>query len=204
MFVPTIRIVKLTARVRFGRDGLHPDMFRAYSWASTRTMAPLTHGKSKLEAKLQATDLAADASWRVMALRSSDVDLLKSDRRDPVYERRLPLADITRNVRERVAVRSADGIGTTICRFGEPGTVGGPGHQLVFRPGLGVAMPTSRELWRMQGSSREVADARYDLFVDTNPTASYEDLAGAASDAIAGPWADTFSSRARSTEACVW
>jgi site-specific DNA-cytosine methylase len=135
------------------------------------------------------------ASWRVMTLRSSDVDLLKSDRRDPVYERRLPLDDITRNVRERVAVRSADGIGTTICRFGEPGAVGGPGHQLVFRPGLGVTMLTSRELWRMQGSSREVADARYDLFVDTNPTASYEDLAGAAGDAIAGPWADAVISR---------
>ena len=47
----------------------------------------------------------------------------------------------------------------------------------------------------MQGTSREVADARYDLFVDTNPTAAYEDLAGAAGDAIAGPWADAVISR---------
>ena len=60
MFVPTRRIVKFSARVRFGRDGLHPDMFRAYSWASARAMAPLVHDKSKLEAKLQATDLAVD------------------------------------------------------------------------------------------------------------------------------------------------
>ena len=60
MFVPTRRIIKLTARVRFGREGLHPDMFRAYSWTNTRTMAPLTHDKSKLEAKLQASDLASE------------------------------------------------------------------------------------------------------------------------------------------------
>ena len=61
MFVPTRRIIKLTAaRVRFGREGLHPDMFRAYSWANARAMAPLTHDKSKLEAKLQATDLAVE------------------------------------------------------------------------------------------------------------------------------------------------
>ena len=45
MFVPTRRIVKLTARVRFGCEGLHPAMFRAYSWASARTMAPLAHDK---------------------------------------------------------------------------------------------------------------------------------------------------------------
>ena len=60
VFVPTRRIVKLSARVRFGREGLHPDMFRAYSWASARAMAPLSHDKPKLEAKLQATDLAVD------------------------------------------------------------------------------------------------------------------------------------------------
>ena len=136
------------------------------------------------------------SNWRVMAKHVSSVDLLKSDRRDPVHEKNVPLADVLRHVRERVPVRSESGRATTICRFGEPGVVGGPGHQLVFRPGLGVTVLTARELWRLQSAGREDADERYDKFVELNPTASYEDLAGAAGDAIAAPWADAVIARA--------
>ena len=136
------------------------------------------------------------SSWRVMTKRETSIDLLKSDRRDPVHEKNIPLVDVIKHVRERVPVRSENGRATTICRFGEPGAVGGPGHQLVFRPGLGVTMLTARELWRLQGAGREDADERYDKFVELNPTASYEDLAGAAGDAIAAPWADAVIARA--------
>ena len=136
------------------------------------------------------------SNWRVMAKRESSVDLLKSDRRDPVHKKNVPLADVLRHVRERVPVRGESGRATTICRFWEPGAVGGPSHQLVLQPGLGVPMLTARELWRLQGAGREDADKRYDKFVELNPTASYENLAGAAGDAIAAPWADAVIARA--------
>ena len=99
------------------------------------------------------------SNWRVMAKRGDSVDLLKSDRRDPVHEKNVPLADVLRNVRERVPVRSESGRATTICRFREPSAVGGPGHQLVFRPGLSVTMRTALDLWRLQGAGREDTSA---------------------------------------------
>ena len=131
----------------------------------------------------------AKSDWRVMARKGDLLSLLRSDRRDPFYEKDVPIESIERDVRERVAVRSIDGTASTICRFGEPGAVGGPGHQLLFRPGLGVTMFTARELWRLQGAEKGASDARFDSFVTANPTSSYEDLAGAAGDAIAAPWA---------------
>ena len=131
----------------------------------------------------------AKSDWRVMARKGDLLSLLRSDRRDPFYEKDVPIESIERDVRERVAVRSIDGTASTICRFGEPGAVGGPGHQLLFRPGLGVTMFTARELWRLQGAEKGASDARFDSFVTANPTSSYEDLAGAAGDAIAASWA---------------
>ena len=76
----------------------------------------------------------AKSDWRVMARKGDLLSLLRSDRRDPFYEKDVPIESTERNVRERVAVRSIDGTASTICRFGEPGAVGAPGHQLLFPP----------------------------------------------------------------------
>ena len=39
------------------------------------------------------------SNWCVMAKRENSVDLLKSDRRDPVHEKNVPLADVLRHIR---------------------------------------------------------------------------------------------------------
>ena len=51
-----------------------------------------------------------------------------------------------------------------ITRFGEPGLVSGPGHQLVLRE-IGVAWFTARKLSRLQNVDIAEADARFDAFV---------------------------------------
>ena len=73
-----------------------------------------------------------------------------------------------------------DSVGLTINRFGEP--FEGPAHMLVFRPGLGVTSFTDLECWRLQGGPS--ADVHYHKYVAVNPNASYEDLCGAAGDAM--------------------
>ena len=67
----------------------------------------------------------------------------------------------------------------------------------------GVTWFTARELWRLQHGDVAEADARFDAFVKLHPSASYEDLAGVAGDAIASVWADAAAFRSSSRCAMV-
>ena len=132
--------------------------------------------------------------WRVMRVRGFQYDLMKADRDDPVYRKGVEPSSISFHLRERRRVNHPDGGAGIITKFGEPGLVGGPGHQLVLRS-IGVSWLTARELWRLQGGSVAEQDARFDAFIKVNPSASYEDLAGAAGDSIATVWADAAAKR---------
>jgi site-specific DNA-cytosine methylase len=132
--------------------------------------------------------------WRVMRGRGFQYDLMKADRDDPVYRKGVEPSSISFHLRERRRVNHPDGGAGIITKFGEPGLVGGPGHQLVLRS-IGVSWLTARELWRLQGGSVAEQDARFDAFIKVNPSASYEDLAGAAGDSIATVWADAAAKR---------
>ena len=135
-----------------------------------------------------------------MLIRGSVYDLMKATRDDPIYRKGVTASAIALHLRERRRVNHPDGGAGIITKFGEPGLVGGPGHQLVLRE-IGVTWLTARELWRLQGGSVAEQDARFDAFVKANPLASYEDLAGAAGDAIASVWADA--AAARSSTRCA-
>ena len=139
-------------------------------------------------------DDSATVVWRVMLIRGPTYDLMKATREDPIYRKGVTASTITLHLRERRRVNHVDGGAGIITKFGEPGLVGGPGHQLVLRE-IGVTWLTARELWRLQGGSVAEQDARFDAFVKANPLASYEDLAGAAGDAIASVWADAAADR---------
>ena len=141
-----------------------------------------------------------EAAWRVMAVQGDKFKLLKSDRENPVYREDVAAALISKHLRERRRVNHPDGGAGIITKFGEPGLVGGPGHQLVLRD-IGVTWLTARELWRLQGGSIMEQDARFDAFVLANPTAGYDDLAGAAGDSIASVWSDA--AAARSSKRCA-
>ena len=47
LFVPTSRILKYSAKVRFGRKGLHPGLFKTYTFENAGTMAPLGSGRRR-------------------------------------------------------------------------------------------------------------------------------------------------------------
>ena len=144
--------------------------------------------------------VGAEAAWRVMAVQGSKFKLLKSDRENPVYREDVAAVLISKHLRERRRVNHPDGGAGIITKFGEPGLVGGPGHQLILRD-VGVTWLTARELWRLQGGSIMEQDARFDAFVLANPTAGYDDLAGAAGDSIASVWSDA--AAARSSKRCA-
>ena len=145
-------------------------------------------------------DDSASVVWRVMLIRGPTYDLMKATRDDPIYRKGVTASTIALHLRERRRVNHPDGGAGIITKFGEPGLVGGPGHQLVLRE-IGVTWLTARELWRLQGGSVAEQDARFDAFIKANPLASYEDLAGAAGDAIASVWADA--AAARSSTRCA-
>ena len=144
--------------------------------------------------------VGSDDEFRVMLVRGSTLDVMKNSNANPDREDRVPFSKVTRHLRERRRVNHPDGGASIITRFGEPGLVGGPGHQLVLR-GVGVTWFTARELWRLQGNDIAETDARYDEFVRLHPSASYEVLAGAAGDAIASCWAKAVAER--STDRCA-
>ena len=142
----------------------------------------------------------SDDEFRVMLVRGGTLDVMKNSNANPDREDRVPVSKVSRHLRERRRVNHPDGGASIITRFGEPGLVGGPGHQLVLR-GVGVTWFTARELWRLQGNDIAETDARYDEFVRLHPSASYEVLAGAAGDAIAACWAKAVAER--STDRCA-
>ena len=112
--------------------------------------------------------------WRVQRVRGSTLDLMRGDRRRPDKLDRVPTSEVKTHLRERRRVNHPSGKATTICKFGEAGLVGGPGHQLILRPGVGVTWFTARELWRLMGDTK-LQDARYDQFLKQNPSASYDE-----------------------------
>ena len=131
-------------------------------------------------------------SWRVMVIYDGIADLLFTDRHSPVYRKRVSLVGVgASHVRERRRVLHRNSIATTINRFGEP--FEGPAHFLLHDPERGVRIPSSRELWRLQGGL--AADQYFDAFKLVNPAASYKVLAGAAGDAIAQVYATAVDER---------
>ena len=131
-------------------------------------------------------------SWRVMVIYDGVADLLFTDRHSPVYRKRVNLVGVgASHVRERRRVLHRNSIATTINRFGEP--FEGPAHFLLHDPERGVRIPSSRELWRLQGGL--AADQYFEAFKLVNPVASYEVLAGAAGDAIAQVYATAVAER---------
>ena len=58
LFVPTSRILKYSAKVRFGRKGLHPDLFETYMFENAGTMAPLEADVDALDKPLSSGDLS--------------------------------------------------------------------------------------------------------------------------------------------------
>ena len=146
--------------------------------------------------------VGAEAEYRVMVVRGNCYDLLRNSRDTPTRLYLVAASNIRRHLRERRRVNHPDGGASIITRFGEPGLVGGPGHQLVLRK-CGVTWFTARELWRLQHGDVAEADARFDAFVKLHPSASYEDLAGVAGDAIASVWADAAAFRSSSRCAMV-
>ena len=119
-------------------------------------------------------------------------DLLFTDRQSPVYRKRVNLVGVgASHVRERRRVLHRNSIATTINRFGEP--FEGPAHFLLHDPERGVRIPSSRELWRLQGGL--AADQYFEAFKLVNLVASYEVLAGAAGDAIAQVYATAVAER---------
>ena len=95
-------------------------------------------------------DDSATVAWRVMLIRGSVYDLMKASRDDPIYRKGVTASAIALHLRERRRVNHPDGGAGIITKFGEPGLVGGPGHQLVLRE-IGVTWLAARELWRLQG-----------------------------------------------------
>ena len=127
--------------------------------------------------------------WRVQRMRGSTLDLMRNDRRRPDKLDKVPMSEVRTHLRERRRVNHHSGKASTICKFGEAGLVGGPGHQLILRPCVGVTWFTARELWRLMGDAK-LQDARYDEFQSQNPSASYDDLASVPGDAVAQCVAD--------------
>ena len=58
LFVPTSRILKYSAKCRFGRNGLHPDLFKTYTFENASTMAPLDADVDALDKPLTSNDLS--------------------------------------------------------------------------------------------------------------------------------------------------
>ena len=58
LFVPTSRILKSSAKVRFGRKGLHPDLFKTCTFENVGTMAPLDADVDALDKPLSSGDLS--------------------------------------------------------------------------------------------------------------------------------------------------
>ena len=58
LLVPTSRILKYSAKVRFGRKGLHPDLFKTYTFENSGTMAPLDADVDALDKPLTSNDLS--------------------------------------------------------------------------------------------------------------------------------------------------
>ena len=58
LYVPTSRILKFSAKVRFGRNGLHPDLFKTYTFENAGMMAPLDADADALDKPLTAADLS--------------------------------------------------------------------------------------------------------------------------------------------------
>ena len=58
LFVPTSRILKYPAKYRFGRNGLHPDLFKTYTFENASTMAPLDADVDALDKPLTSNDLS--------------------------------------------------------------------------------------------------------------------------------------------------
>ena len=115
-------------------------------------------------------------------------DLLFAERTRQSYVKRMALPRLT-HVHQRTRVLRLESVALAINRFGEP--FNGPSHQKIWRPGLGVTVFTSREMWRLQGAP----DTEYDRFRQINPTASYEDLCAAAGDAMATVFMEAVSLR---------
>jgi hypothetical protein len=83
--------------------------------------------------------------WRVQRVRGSTLELMRGDRRRPDKLDKVPMSEVKTHLRERRRVNHWTGKATTICKFGEGGLVGGPGHQLILRPGVGVTHGSRRE-----------------------------------------------------------
>ena len=58
LFVPTPRILKFSARVRFGRKGLYPDLFKTYTFENAAKMTPLDAGVDAFDKPLASGDLS--------------------------------------------------------------------------------------------------------------------------------------------------
>ena len=103
--------------------------------------------------------VGSEAEYRVMALRGHCYDLLRNSQDSPTRLYLVSASSVRQHLRERRRVNHPDGGASTTTRFGEPGLVGGPGHQSVLRE-IGVTWFTARELWRPQHADVAEADAR--------------------------------------------